>query len=321
VVHPFEFVVSAPTRIESLARWTDQIRKIEDLGFTTVVMADHFTDGYDLEPMVALTAAATATSTLRVQTGVLGNDYRHPVLTARMAAALDVVSEGRFTLGLGAGWMHSDYEAAGIPLDRAGVRVSRLEEAIEVIAGLLAGGRFQYEGAHYRVDLELLPRTVQQPLPLFVGGGSPRVLDIAARRAQVVGIVASLAEGALGSHAIVDLSAERVAEKVGWIRDAAAAAGRQLDDVHLELNHWLVRATSTEQEASDFLAKVAARNDIDPALLVASPAVLVGTVARITDKLIATREQFGISTIQLDAGFAPKDLDALAPIVSALAGT
>jgi probable F420-dependent oxidoreductase len=321
LVHPFEFIVSAPTRIESLAQWTDQIRKIEDFGFTTVVMADHFTDGYDLEPMVALTAAATATTTLRVQTGVLGNDYRHPVLTARMAAALDAVSEGRFTLGLGAGWMHSDYDAAGITLDSAGVRVSRLEEAIKVIKGLLAGGRFQFDGEYYHVDLELLPRTVQQPLPLFVGGGSPRVLGIAARHAQVVGIVASLARGALGSHAIVDLRAERVTEKTGWISDAAEAAGRSLDEIRIEMNHWLVRVTSTEQDATDFLAKVAARNEVSPELLADSPAVLVGTVDQIIERLIARREQFGISTIQVDAGFAPQNLDSLAPIVSSLAGT
>lgn len=318
---PFEFVVSAPYEIESVASWTDRLREIEDLGFHAVVMADHFTDGYTLEPMVALTAAAMATSTLRVRAGVLGNDYRHPVLTARMAAALDVVSDGRFTLGLGAGWMRSDYEAAGIALDPAGVRVSRLEEAIRVITGLLAGGRFQFDGEHYQVDLEMLPRTVQQPLPLFVGGGSRRVLGIAGRYAQIVGIVASLAAGELGSHAIADLSAEGVEEKIGWIRAGVEAGGRSIDDVTIEINHWLVRVTSSARDADELLAKVASRNGVAPELLASSPAVLVGTVDQIVDRLVERRERFGISCIQFDAGFAPSDLDSLAPIVATLAGT
>jgi probable F420-dependent oxidoreductase len=321
VTHPFEFAVSAPTRIESVSAWTDELRRIEDMGFAAVVVADHFTDGYDLEPMVALTAAAAATSSIRLQTGVLCNDYRHPVLTARMAASLDAVSNGRFTLGLGAGWMRSDYDAAGIPLDPAGVRVTRLEEAIQVIAGLLAGGRFTHDGEHYQVDLELLPATVQHPLPLFVGGGSPRVLGIAGRHAQIVGVLASLGAGALGRHAIVDQTTERVAEKIGWVREAATAAGRAVDDVRIEMNHWLVRVTATSSEADEFLAKVAMRSDVDPALLASSPAVLAGTVDQVTDLLVARREQFGISCIQLDAGFAPKDLESLAPVVAALAGT
>jgi len=318
---PFQFTVSAPYAIETVASWTDHLRKIEDLGFHAVVMADHFTDGYALEPIVALTAAAMATSTLRVQTGVLGNDYRHPVLTARMAAALDVVSEGRFTLGLGAGWMRSDYEAAGIPLDRAGVRVSRLREALEVVRGLLAGGRFRFDGEYYQVDLEMLPATVQQPVPLFIGGGSPRVLRIAGAHADMVGIVASLASGALGTSQIEDLSAERVVEKLGWICDGAEAAGRSLDDITIEMNHWLVRVTSTPGEAEAFVAKIADRNGVSVEMLTHSPAVLVGTPEQIIDTLIERRERFGTSCIQLDAGFAPANLASLAPIVAALAGS
>jgi probable F420-dependent oxidoreductase len=319
--HPFEFTVSAPTKIDTLTRWTDELRKIEDLGFGAIVMADHFTGGYDLEPIVALTAAAMATSNVRLQTGVLCNDYRHPVQVARIAAALDVVSEGRLTLGLGAGWMRSDYDAAGIALDPAGVRVTRLEEALHVIAGLLAGGRFEFHGRWYDVDLELQPATRQRPVPLFVGGGSPRVLAIAARFAQLVGIVPSLAPGVLGRHAIVDLADDRVVEKVGWIRDAAIAANRTLDDIRIEMNHWLVRVTASEREAQDIVAKVARRSDVDPEMLAASPGVLVGTVGQITEQLHARRERFGISCVQLDAGFAPTEVDSLAPIVAALAGT
>jgi probable F420-dependent oxidoreductase len=320
---PIRFAVSAPTRIESTAAWTDELRRIEDMGFDRVVMADHFTDGYDLEPFVALTAAAMATTRLGLQTSVLGNDYRHPVLTARLAASLDVVSNGRFTLGLGAGWMRSDYEAAGIPLDPPGVRVSRLTEAIDVVVGLLSGGPFRYEGEHYQVhDLDLLPRTVQRPHPpIFVGGGSPRVLALGGRRAQMVGVLASLAAGAIGPEAIADQSRERVVEKIGWVRAAAASVGRGPDEVEIEMNHWLVRVTATAAEAEELLTKVAARQGVPVELIAASPAVLVGPLAQCIDTIRARRDELGISCFQLDAGFAPKDLDSLAPLVAALAGT
>ncbi len=173
-----------PTR--PLADWHAQLRHLEDLGLSSVVAADHFTGGYTFEPMVALTAAAAATTRLRLQTGVLGNDYRHPVLVHRMAALLDVVSDGRLVLGLGAGWMTSDYEAAGIALDPAGVRVSRFAEALAVIKGLFGPEPFDFAGEHYSVHaLDGLPKPVQHPHPpLFVGGGSPRVLRLAGRRGR-----------------------------------------------------------------------------------------------------------------------------------------
>ena len=157
-------------------------------------------------------------------------------------------------------------------------------------------------------------------LPLFIGGGSPRVLAVAGGHARIVGILASLAAGEIGRHAIVDQTFDRVTEKIGWVREAAIAAGRSVDDIRFEMNHWLVRVTSTQHEADELLAKVASRNDVTPELLASSPAVLVGTVGHITDALQERRERLGISCIQVDAGFAPKDLDAIAPIVGALAG-
>src|ERR1700730_16437379 len=174
------FAITAP-RLNSVAAWRDQLGQIEDAGFDTVVVADRFTEGWDVEPMVALTAAAMATSRLRLQTGVLGNDYRHPVLVHRMAATLDVVSEGRFTLGLGAGWLRSDYEVAGIPLDPAGIRVTRLEEAVHVLRPLFGPAAVHHDGRHYRINgLTNVPAPVQRPHPpLLLGGGSPRVLRLA----------------------------------------------------------------------------------------------------------------------------------------------
>jgi hypothetical protein len=147
------------------------------------------------------------------------------------------------------------------------------------------------------------------------------VLGIAGREADIVGVNASLKAGELGAHAVVDLRLERVAEKVGWVLDAAKASGRAREDVALEMNHWLVRVTATDGDADDYLARIAARYEVEPAVLADSPSVLVGTAARCIDVLQERRETLGFSHLQLDAGFPPKDLESLAPIVAALAGT
>jgi probable F420-dependent oxidoreductase len=293
------------------------------MGVHAIVVADHFTAGWDLEPMVALTAAAGVTSRVRLQTGVLGNDYRHPVLVARMAAALDVISGGRLVLGLGAGWMTTDYEAAGIPLDPPGVRIDRLTEAVTVVRGLLRGEPLSFQGEHYTIrDLRIDPAPVQRPHPpIFLGGGSPRVLRLAGREADIVGVNASLAAGEMGAHAVQDLRLERVVEKLGWVREGATSAGRSPADIELEMNHWLVRITPSVGEGREFVERIAARYEVSPALIAESPSVLVGTVDQCADTLRARREQLGFSYLQLDAGFAPKDLASLEPLISQLAGS
>src|SRR5271165_7356386 len=130
------------------ASWAQQARRAEDLGYSTLLMPDHFGD--QLAPVPALAAAAAATSTLRLGALVFGNDYRHPVVLAKEAATLDVLSEGRFELSLGAGWMRTDYEQAGITYDHPAVRVARFEEAVKVVNGLLrTDGPFSFHGTHY----------------------------------------------------------------------------------------------------------------------------------------------------------------------------
>jgi probable F420-dependent oxidoreductase len=322
-VHPFRFTATMPPPTQPLAAWHAELRHLEDVGLSAVVAADHFTGGYAFEPMVALTAAAACTTRLRLQTGVLGNDYRHPVLVHRMAALLDVVSDGRLVLGLGAGWMTSDYDAAGIELDPPGVRVSRFAEALHVVKGLFADQPFDFAGKYYTIaGLDGLPKSVQRPHPpLFVGGGSPRVLRLAGQEADIIGINASLRAGELGAHAVRDLSRERVAEKIGWVRAGADAAGREFAALELEMNHWLARVTPTAAAARDLLERIASRQGVDAELLAESPSVLVGTESQIVDALRAGREELGISNIQLDAGFPTPDLDAFAPVIADLAGT
>ena len=318
---PFRFAVSAPD-VATMSEWRDAVRRLEDAGFDTVVISDHFTGGWQLEPVVALTAAALVTSAIRLQTGVLCNDYRHPVLTHRMAATLDRLSGGRFTLGLGAGWLLTDYEAAGIPLDEPAIRIERLAESVAVIKALFSGKPVDFSGKYYSVRGLVgvpAPATETGP-PIMLGGGSPRMLRLAGREADLVSMVASLRAGEITSGSAADLSAARVEKKVDWIRQGMAERGRTQDAVTISINHWLVRVTSTVEEGAAFLARIAARNGLTVEMLAESPAVLVGTTDQLVDLVQERRERFGISHFQLDAGFAPSDVETLFPLVSRLAG-
>src|ERR1017187_10607446 len=149
--HKFRFAAQLGTSPEGTARsWAYQARRAEDLGSSALLMPDHFGD--QLAPIPALAAVASATSTLRMGSLVFGNDYRHPVVLAKEAATLDVLSDGRFELSLGAGWMKTDYEEAGGTYDTPKGRVDRFEEAVQVIQGLLrTDGPYTFDGAFYTV--------------------------------------------------------------------------------------------------------------------------------------------------------------------------
>src|SRR3954469_20791025 len=177
---PFRFGVQLRGSGADAAGWVATARKLEDLGYATATMPDHFTD--QLAPVPALSVAAATTTSLRVGALVFDNDHRHPVVLAKELATLDVLSGGRVEIGLGAGWMESDYRATGMPFDRAGVRIGRFEEAIAVIKGALADGPFSFAGEHYTItDYDGRPTPVQRPHPpLLIGGEAPRVLTIAA---------------------------------------------------------------------------------------------------------------------------------------------
>src|SRR6478672_9663288 len=231
VERPFRFGVIAP-KCGSGKELTEWARRAEALGYSSLFVPDHFID-HDLAPTVALAHVAAVTDTLRVGPLVLGNDYKHPVVCAREMATLDLLSDGRLELGIGAGWMTADYERAGIPLDRPGVRIARLAESITIMKGLFADGPFTFEGEHYQVtELDGMPKPVQQPLPFFVGGGAPKILALAAREAQIVGINANLRSGDGNSPETArSLTPAETDKKIQWVRDAA---GARFDEIELQ---------------------------------------------------------------------------------------
>jgi probable F420-dependent oxidoreductase len=319
VTRPFRFIAPAPRLTGDPARWRAEVRRIEDLGFSTVSVGDHISQGWVLEPVTAMTVAAEATSRLRVLSLALANDYRHPVLLHKALATLDVFSGGRVELGIGAGWMTSDYAAAGIPMDPPGTRIERLEESLRVLEALFGRDPVDFTGRHYRIrDLDGLPKPVQRPRPpLLVGGGGRRMLSLAARVADVVGVHCALRTGVQDAAAVADLAADRILEKVRWVQEAAESAGRRLPDLELQFSvyHCQVSGTAAPDGAprrSSFAALIAAAPD----LLADSPAVLVGDVEKCVDTLLERRERYGFSYLNLGG-----DVENVAPIVARLAGT
>lgn len=308
---PFRFGVQCSTPPDLTAgAWRDLARKVEDLGYHRLTVSDHLDD--QLAPVAALMAAADATSTLRVGALVFCNDYRHPAVLAKEAATLDILSEGRFELGLGAGWMTDDYAKAGIPMDPPGVRIARLEEAIEVVTALFGGEPVHHEGEHYRIDgLVGSPRPVQTPLPLLIGGGGRKVLELAGRHATIVGLNPKLPNGRIDASAGSDGSAEQTLRKIGWVREAA---GDRFDQIELHTRIHLALVSDQRQRMAETLG---AGFGLSPEDALASPHALCGTVDQIVDDLLERRERFGIASI----GLSLDALDAMAPVVARLAGS
>lgn len=309
-MHPFRFSLQCRGPADATG-WPELARRVEDLGWSTLTVADHLDD--QLAPIPALMAAAAATSSLHVGTMVLANDYRHPVMAAKEAATLDTLTAGRFELGIGAGWMTSDYEAAGIPLDRPGVRIERLSEALVVMKGLWAGGPFSFDGTHYTVrDLAgaPTPHTEGGP-PIVIGGGGERVLRLAARTADVVAINVNLRRGVIDEHAFVDGTPATTDQKLAWIRESA---GDRFPQLELQARVHLAMVTPDRDSVIEELAPAFGLTREEAG---ATPHALVGSVEQICDQLVERRERWGISYLGLSAD----QLDTFAPVVERLAGT
>ncbi len=289
----------------------DLARRVESLGYATLALPDHFGD--QLGPIAAMTAAAAATTTLRVACHVFDNDYRHPVVLAKELATLDVLSGGRVELGLGAGWLASDYARSGIPHDPAGVRLERMEEGVRVIKGLMADGPFSFQGRHYSIsEMEGQPKPVQRPHPpILMGGGGRRMLSIAGREANIVGINANLGAGRVGREMAADVTPAAFQRKTGWVREAA---GPRLDEIELQVQTFFVAVTNDREATA---TAVGQGFGLTAAQVLEIPLVLIGSMDEIAGELRRRREIFGISYVTVPAAA----IDSFAPLVERLAGT
>ncbi|HEY8545031.1 MAG TPA: TIGR03621 family F420-dependent LLM class oxidoreductase [Acidimicrobiales bacterium] len=308
---PFRFGVQL-ANARSGAEWAEMARRAEDLGYSTVFVPDHFDD--ILAPVPALMAAAAATTTLKVAPLVLDNDYKHPVVTAKELATIDLLSDGRLEVGLGAGWMASDYEQSGIPMDEPSVRVDRLEEAVTIIKGLFGEGPVDFEGTHYRISgLDGRPKPVQRPHPPFlIGGGRPRTLRLAAREADIVGVNPSIKSGRTDAAAARDGAAEQTDRKLRWLREAA---GDRYDDIEI---NFLIFACVVTDDRKGTIEAMAPLFGLSPDDVADYPHAWVGSVDQICEHLEAGRERWDASYLVVQGVEA---MTAAAPIVARLAGT
>jgi probable F420-dependent oxidoreductase len=286
-MRPFRFgvqIVTATGRRD----WQEKARHAEALGFDVLHVADHLSDTFP--PLAALCTAADATERLRVGTFVVNNDFRHPVVLAREAATIDLLTDGRLELGLGAGHMKHEYDEAGLRFDPAAVRVTRLEESVAIIKQLLAGDTTTFTGRHYTVQAHhVYPLPVQQPVPLLVGGNGRRVLALAAREADIVGFTGfSQVEGTRNVN-LSHFTAAGTQRQVDWVRESA---GARFDD--LELNALLQHVEITDDPRAAF-APLCERTGypVDDALT--SPFLLAGSARAMADALRQRRDQLGLS--------------------------
>lgn len=310
MTRPFRFGVITSDAPDGRT-WRERARRAEALGYSTLFMPDHFQEQW--APIVGLTIAAEATERLNVGSLVFANDYRHPVVLAKEVATLDLATQGRVEFGLGAGWRRIDYEGAGLPYDTPGTRIDRMAEALAVMKALWSSPEpVHHDGRHYKVAGAVgTPRPHRRPHPVVcIGGGGRRVLSVAAREADIVGINATLRSGDLGSDAAASVTPTAFDEKVGWIRDAA---GERFDEIELQCHCAFVTIVPNRAEVAQQLGR-AFGLDATEALEV--PIALIGTTDELCEALEQRRKRYGISY-----WVVPDDaMEAFAPVVERLVG-
>jgi probable F420-dependent oxidoreductase len=303
---PFRFGTGA-FHATSASEYAALARKIEALGYATLLIPDHF--GEQFAPLIALMAAADATQTLRIGSFVCDNDFRHPVVLAKEAATLDLLSGGRLEFGIGAGYMGTDYTQSGIPYDAPGVRVSRLIEAVGIIKGLFGPAPVTSSGTYYTVtQLDGFPKPLQQPHPpILIAGGGQRILSFAAREADIIGLLMKSKGPTLD---FADGSVAATAQRVEWIRQAAGTRFATL-----EFNTLVFEVLITDQRHQG-AEQIGRKWGVPGAQVLDTVHFLVGTINQITEEIQMWREQLGISYIAV----MPEYMDVFAPVVAHLAG-
>lgn len=305
---PFRFGVITENA-SSREQWVTLVRRVESLGYATFLLADHFVN--ELMPIAALMAAADATKTLRVGSFVFDNDFRHPALLAKEVAALDLLSDGRFEFGIGAGWHRPEYDQIGLPFDSAGVRLSRLEEALHIVKQFFTEETVNFAGNHYTVtNLQAFPKPAQRPHPpFFMGGGGKKMLSLAAREADIIGLHVRVRDD--GTVDADERTGAALARKVEWIRQAA---GDHFASIELNLLVSDIVITEDRRQAAEQYAREKARPGTTAEQILVSPYLFIGTIDQIVEQIYRLREQYGVSYFVVDAGV----MEEFAPVVARL---
>jgi len=311
---PFRFLADA-FDARSARELGERARAAEDLGVTTFVLPDHLVP--QLAPVPYLATVAALTERLRISAFVHNNDLRHPAVLAQDLASLDVLSEGRLDVAIGAGWNRPEYEAIGLPFEPTPVRQARLAEAIQVLKGCFGEGPFSFQGDHYTIrDYDGHPKPVQKPHPpLFVGGGGRRTLELAAREANIVGLAPRILSGQRADPDSITWAATE--EKLDWVREAA---GDRFDDLEFNVypSQWPITITDDlHGEARKVVDLMRERTGLELSEqdVIDSPHIFIGSVDRFVEKFSELRERLGINS------FLVGSLDELGPVVERLAGT
>ena len=315
-MRPFRFMLG--TRgLPDRRTLVEAARRAETVGYSHLTVHDHLTP--QLAPIAALTAVAMATARLGLCPLVFNNDLRHPTVLAQELATLDRLSDGRVVVGIGAGWNEPEYTASGIPFDPPGTRIARLTEAIAVLRGCFGDGAFSFEGRFYRIDgFDGQPKPIQRPHPPFLLGGTrERVLRLAAREGDIVGLDLRQDRASLP-----DAFPARIDERIGWIRDAA---GDRISEKDLSVLRLLGPITITDapmRAARAIAREYEARTglQIDPDDVLESPYSLIGSIGELIAKLRRGRDRWGINSY-LVGWLDEPEIPDLDPLVEQLAGT
>lgn len=319
---PFRFGLQA-YEATTAAEWSEVVHRAEDSGYSTLFSSDHYfgpgriaeSTGQrpvDVAPLTSIAFAAAMTSTLRVGCRVFACDFHHPVVLAKEMATLDLLSNGRLEVGLGAGWVRDEYDGLGVQMDGAGTRIARLVEYVELMRAHWSGEQIDIAGEHVHVSgFSGLPLTVQRPgPPIMIGGGAQKILGVAGRLADIVSINFNNSSGKVGVASITGSGADQTAEKIQWIRNGA---GDRFDDLELEIGAYFV---AVGDAAAPMLDAMAGRFGLSTDEFAANPHSLFGSVEQICDTLNERRERYGVSYITV----SQRNIDDFAPVVAALAG-
>lgn len=304
---PFRFGVQAAVA-PTMPAWRDQARMAEDLGYSTLYVPDHLDAQF--EPLIAMTVAAEATSTLHVGAGVLNNDLRHPVVLAKQIATLGLAAEGRVEVGLGAGWLRSDYDQSGIRFDGPAMRVDRLAESLTVMKQLWSSGESTFAGKHYTVQGAHCDPRPAAPPRVMVGGGSRRVLTVAAEHADTVGVNTSLASGEKGGDLASQATFDHFDRCLAWVREGA---GDRFDSIELQIVAFATKVVASQRAA----ARTATMLGLPGEDALDLPIVLIGSVDELCDRLLERRKRWGFTNIVVPS----EAMESFAPVVAELAGT